>query len=82
MVTVLRTSLCTLTCAPYSQISRSVSGYFRELEMQQVRMEKEEALKLRKIASSIAKEIKHFWDSIQKVHVQVHVCVMMIILMR
>ena len=62
----------------YSQISRSVSGYFRELEMQQVRTEKEESLKLRKIASSIAKEIKHFWDSIQKVHV----CVMMIILMR
>ena len=34
-----------------------------------MRMEKEEALKLRKIASSIAKEIKHFWDSIQKVRV-------------
>ena len=32
-----------------------------------MRMEKEEALKLRKIASTIAKEIKHFWDSIQKV---------------
>ena len=37
--------------------------------MQQVRTEKEEALKLKKIALSIAKEIKHFWDSIQKVHV-------------
>ena len=44
-----------------------MSGYYRELEMQQVRTEKEEALKLRKVASSIAKEVKHFWDSIQKV---------------
>ena len=35
--------------------------------MQQVRSEKEESLRLRKIASSIAKEVKHFWDSIQKV---------------
>lgn len=59
-------------CFCYSQISRSVSGYHRELEMQQMRVEKEEALKLRKIASSIAKEVKHFWDSIQKVHVHVH----------
>jgi hypothetical protein len=35
--------------------------------MQHVRTEKEEAMKLRKIALSIAKEIKHFWESIQKV---------------
>ena len=48
-----------------------MSGYYRDLEMQQVRMEKEEALRLKKIASSIAKEIKHFWDSIQKVCVSV-----------
>ena len=32
-----------------------------------MRTEKEEAIKLRKIALSIAKEIKHFWESIQKV---------------
>ena len=32
-----------------------------------MRTEKEEALKLKKIALSIAKEIKHFWESIQKV---------------
>ena len=61
--------VCLTLLSSYSQVSRSVSGYFRELEMQQSRMEKEEALKLRKIASSIAKEIKHFWDSIQKVRV-------------
>ncbi len=36
--------------------------------MQQEKTEKEDLSKLRKIASSIAKEMKHFWDSIQKVH--------------
>lgn len=35
--------------------------------MQQMRTEKDELQRLRKIASSIAKEVKHFWDSIQKV---------------
>ena len=37
-----------------------------------MRTEKEEALKLKKIALSIAKEIKHFWESIQKVCHLVH----------
>jgi hypothetical protein len=36
--------------------------------MQQVKSEKEELVKLRKIASSIAKEVKYFWESIRKVH--------------
>ncbi len=35
--------------------------------MQHARAEKEDQLRLKKIASTIAKEIKHFWDSIQKV---------------
>ena len=35
--------------------------------MQQTKSEKEDLVKLRKIASSIAKEIKYFWDSIRKV---------------
>ena len=37
--------------------------------MHQEKTEKEDLLKLRKIASTIAKEVKHFWDSIQKVRV-------------
>lgn len=44
--------------------------------MQQAKTEKEELLRLRKIASSIAKEVKHFWDSMQKVmlrYVYMHV---------
>jgi len=35
--------------------------------MQQQKTEKEDLQRLRKIASSIAKEVKHFWESIQKV---------------
>ena len=50
------------------QLSRSIVHYHRETGMQQARTEKEELIRLRKIASSIAKEVKQFWDSIQKVH--------------
>ena len=39
--------------------------------MQQSKSEKEELLRLRKIASSIAKEVKHFWDSIRKVSMHI-----------
>lgn len=35
--------------------------------MQQAKSEKEEHLRVRKISSSIAKEVKHFWDSMRKV---------------
>lgn len=35
--------------------------------MQQAKTEKEERLKLRKVASAIAKEVKFFWDSMRKV---------------
>ena len=49
------------------QLCRSVVRHHQELEMQQMRTEKDELQRLRKIASSIAKEVKHFWDSIQKV---------------
>ena len=52
---------------PPSQLSRSIARYHQEKEMQHARAEKEDQLKLKKIASTIAKEIKHFWDSIQKV---------------
>ena len=49
------------------QLSRSVAHYHKENHMQQVKSEKEELARLRKIASSIAKEVKHFWESIRKV---------------
>ena len=40
--------------------------------MQQAKSEKEEHVRLRKIAFSISKEVKHFWDSIRKVNDYVH----------
>ena len=42
--------------------------------MQQAKSEKEEHTRLRKIASSIAKEVKHFWDSMRKVYLCVDCC--------
>ncbi len=60
------------------QLSRSIARYHQEKEMQQARTEKEDQLRLRKIASTIAKEIKHFWDSIQKVNVW-HSCTTLIL---
>ena len=44
-----------------------MAHYHKENHMQQVKSEKGEHLRLRKIASSIAKEVKYFWDSIRKV---------------
>lgn len=49
------------------QLCRAVHKHHQEHEVLQVKTEKEEVLKLRKIASTIAKEIKHFWDSVHKV---------------
>jgi len=43
-----------------------------------VKAEKEESVRLRKIAASIAKEIKQFWSSVEKVvvhHVMLFTCV-------
>lgn len=51
----------------FFQLCRSVARQYQEREMYHMRTEKEELLRLKKIASVIAKEVKHFWDSIQKV---------------
>ena len=45
-----------------------VSRHHQEMEQQHKKNEKEELLHLRKIASLMAKEVKHFWESIHKVH--------------
>ena len=47
-----------------------MARHHQELDQQQKKMKKEELVQLRKIASSIAKEVKHFWESIQKVRLQ------------
>ena len=49
------------------QISRAVLKYHQEQKSKEVKAEKEESVRLRKIAASIAKEIKQFWSSVEKV---------------
>ena len=44
-----------------------MARHHQEVEAQHTRSEKEELVRLRKIASTMAKEVKHFWDSIHKV---------------
>lgn len=44
-----------------------VMKYHQEKEMKAEKAEKEEQMKLRRIASQVAKEIKQFWSNIEKV---------------
>lgn len=41
--------------------------YHQDKKMKELRAKKEESARLRRIATSIAKEIKHFWQSVEKV---------------
>ena len=43
--------------------------YHQEQKSKEVKAEKEESVRLRKIATSIAKEIKQFWSSVEKVKI-------------
>ncbi|XP_068750575.1 helicase domino-like isoform X1 [Montipora capricornis] len=49
------------------KISRAVLKYHQEQKSKEVKAEKEESVRLKKIAASIAKEIKQFWSSVEKV---------------
>ncbi|XP_041347993.1 helicase SRCAP-like isoform X2 [Gigantopelta aegis] len=49
------------------KISNMVSKHFRELEQKELKAEKEEAQKLKKIAGQMTKIIKEFWTNIEKV---------------
>ena len=55
------------------QLCRTISRHHQEKEVMDQRAQKDELTKLRKIASNMAKEVKHFWDSIQKVNNLLHV---------
>ena len=59
--------MLTKACFVLSQLSRSMMRHHVEQSTMAQRSEKEEHQRLRKIASSIAKEIKHFWESVRKV---------------
>ncbi|XP_022342498.2 helicase domino-like isoform X2 [Crassostrea virginica] len=49
------------------KVAKMVSKYFQDLEQREIRAEKEEALKLKKIASQMAKQVREFWSNIEKV---------------
>ncbi|XP_048751446.2 helicase domino-like isoform X4 [Ostrea edulis] len=49
------------------KVAKMVSKYFQDLEQREIRAEKEEALKLKKIASQMAKQVREFWNNIEKV---------------
>ncbi|XP_059176200.1 helicase domino-like isoform X2 [Physella acuta] len=53
--------------AASKKLARMVSNHFREQEQKEMRAEKEEAIKLKKIASQMAKMVKEFWTNIEKV---------------
>ena len=49
------------------QIARMIARYHQELQQKEVRAEKEEAQRLKRIASNMAKMVKEFWNNIEKV---------------
>ncbi|KAK0055030.1 helicase domino [Biomphalaria pfeifferi] len=53
--------------AASKKLARMVANHFREQEQKEMRAEKEEGLKLKKIASHLAKMVKEFWTNIEKV---------------
>ena len=44
--------------------------YHQEQKSKEVKAEKEESVRLKKIAASISKEIKQFWASVEKVRMR------------
>lgn len=50
------------------KLSRAVLKHHQELKSKEVKAEKEETVRLRRIASSIAREVKQFWANVEKVN--------------
>jgi len=44
-----------------------VQKYFQDIEQKELRAEKEEGMRLKRIASQMAKMVKEFWSNIEKV---------------
>lgn len=49
------------------QLARAVAAYHRDKQAKEIKAERDEANRLRKIAANIAKEVKQFWVNIEKV---------------
>jgi len=44
-----------------------VQKYFQDIEQRELKAEKEEGMKLKRIGSQMAKMVKEFWTNIEKV---------------
>jgi len=44
-----------------------VTKHFQELQHKELRAEREDVLKMKRIASSVAKLVREFWSNIEKV---------------
>lgn len=49
------------------QIAKMVQKHFQDIEQRELKAEKEEGMKLKRIAGQMAKMIKEFWSNIEKV---------------
>ncbi|ESO02847.1 hypothetical protein HELRODRAFT_81004, partial [Helobdella robusta] len=49
------------------KVSRLVTKFFQDIQQKDMRAEKEDTQKLKKIASNISKSVKEFWSNIEKV---------------
>lgn len=49
------------------QIARMIAKYHQDIQQKEIRAEKEEAQKLKKIANNLAKMVKEFWNNVEKV---------------
>lgn len=58
-----------IICKFLLQLSRMVAKYHQEQEQKEQRAVKEEAQKLKRIASQVAKQVKEFWANIEKVNI-------------
>ncbi|KAG8188164.1 hypothetical protein JTE90_019444 [Oedothorax gibbosus] len=52
--------------AAAKKCARMITKYFQEKEIKAEKAEREEQMRLRKIASTISREIKQFWNNIEK----------------
>jgi len=51
-----------------------VTKHFQELQQRELRAEREDVMKLKRIASSVAKMVREFWSNIEKVRVLLQSC--------
>jgi len=49
------------------QVARMVTKHFQELHQRELRAEREDVQKMKRIASSVAKLVREFWSNIEKV---------------